>query len=168
MFTLGIVLGLLSGSLVLEEGRHVSLGHLVGAMDLGPGIVTHCFVHSGLQALATLQDLVELGLSVNSILILVDINHASSTSSKCAGLSTAKVLVPDGLVLKLDLESAVVQASEHGGRIWPSLWATCCGLRVSLGKEVVFNDTAVVTSIPHSFHFFVHLVEWVFEFCGIE
>jgi hypothetical protein len=109
------VCGLLVCPLIAKEGRHVALGHLTVAVKLCPSVIAHCFVHSGLQTFATLQDFRELSLSVDGVIVLVNIYHLSVSFTELSCLAAAKssMLFAHWFVLKLLRETGIVQAGEH-------------------------------------------------------
>ena len=114
-FPLCEVCGLLVCPLIAKEGRHIALGHLTMAVKLSPSVIAHCFIHSGLQTLATLQDFRELSLGVNSVIVLVNVYHlsVSVTELSCLVAAMSSMLFAHWFVLEFHLETGIVQASEH-------------------------------------------------------
>lgn len=97
--------------IVLQEGWHVALRNLVRAVKLLPRVVAHRLIHARLQAFTSLKDLIKAGLCVDSILILVDIDHLSTLSEITGLLPVAAI--PHRFIVKLYVEATVIDTCEQ-------------------------------------------------------
>lgn len=85
-------------------------------MKLLPGVIAHRFVHSRLQTLATLQDFIQLSLSMDRVFIFINADHLSVSTAKLASLAATNssgVLFAHWLVMELHLKAAVVHTREQ-------------------------------------------------------